>query len=334
MSGLLKFPRSLSIAQPHRGRTIRSVIRRLPAGRFLLDFYWKRRIGSIRRGGHRVLQLNKGREGRRFMAAIPHQFCGIGHSFCEWNTGFLWAHKLGLEFVDIPMKEEWHSFLGFGEGLPKYYDIIEQWNPVIVRLPYVPWSRGRDAFPVIRNIVESVRSNRDLLFILADGQNEYDHTQNADFLRSKFLNHGKSMDFPDHRIEGCINVAVHIRRGDVTQMATSRTSNWSERFVPEEWFISVIDMLRNRFFTENLIFNIYSQGSSSDLKKLYERNDCIFYLNNNERESLINMAYADVLLMSPSGFSYLAALLSQGIKIARSNWWHYLPNTKNWELLA
>jgi hypothetical protein len=42
------------------------------------------------------------------------------------------------------------------------------------------------------------------------------------------------------------------------------------------------------------------------------------------------MATADVLLTSPSSFSFNAGLVNPGIKLARSPWWHEIPQGDGW----
>lgn len=305
-------------------------MKRLPMGRILLDYYWEWRARKIRKfESMRMKNINVG-EGSRFLTAIPHQFCGIGHSFCEWNTAFLWAQKLGMEFVDIPLREPWHSFLGFGEGTKKYDQVIKELNPTVIRLPYVPWSWGKEAFPVIQEIVESIRSDKDLLFVLADGQNEYDHTQNSYLLKKCFMHDGRSHRLPVHRKEGHINVAVHLRRGDVAEMAHKQQSNWVERFVPEDWFAGVMEAVIEQYKGQSVIFHIYSQGVESDFPLMSRMPNRVFHIDANEQETLFNMTKADILVMSPSGFSYLAAILSDGVRIARAPWWHFIPERKGW----
>jgi hypothetical protein len=326
---MIKIPRSLAIAQPYRGRTIRSIIRsKVPGGRILFDAYWRKKGDRVNRKGRKVLALGKP-EGRRFMTAIPHPFCGIGHSHSEWHAAFQWAPLLDLEFVHIPLKVHWDKFFGL-ENLPRYKAIIREFNPIILRVPYAAWSRGADAFPAIRSFIEGVRSDRNLLFVLADGQNAYDHITHAGAFKTLFESKGDWQHLPLHKEAGKVNVAVHLRRGDVAQMAAAKSSNWNERYVPEEWFVGVMDELRTQFAGSDRVFHIYSQGTEEDFPLTRNRPDIMFHLDAGEEETLLNMAKADVLVMSPSGFSYLAAMLSEGLKVARYPWWHWIPEGNNW----
>ena len=46
------------------------------------------------------------------------------------------------------------------------------------------------------------------------------------------------------------------------------------------------------------------------------------------------MILAEELVMGPSGFSYLAGILSEGQKLARAPWWHHLPGLPDWILVG
>jgi hypothetical protein len=82
-------------------------------------------------------------------------------------------------------------------------------------------------------VVDQIRSPRPLLFVLADGKNCFDQTISAAQLREAFRTHGHGhwQYLPDHREKGRLNVAVHIRRGDVTEMKQRASGNWRERYI-------------------------------------------------------------------------------------------------------
>jgi hypothetical protein len=189
--------------------------------------------------GRRMLASGR-QEGRRYLTTIPNHLCGIGHSSTEWNTAYQWAPRLGLEFVNTPMREPWASFLGFGAAARTWADVMRTERPVIVRLPYIDWGPGRDSCASLQSVVDAIHSPRNLLFVLADGQNCYDHTANASQQRSDFQAHGRWQHLPDHRESGRLNVAVHIRRGDIVAMKSRGQGNWQQRFVEADWFARVM----------------------------------------------------------------------------------------------
>lgn len=269
-------------------------------------------------------------EGRRFLTALPHPFCGIGHGFAEWHTAYQWAQMLGLEFVHIPLKGEWDHFFGLG-GLPSYEQVLKEYKPTIVRVPYAQgWSEGLDVFPDIKEFIDSIRSDKDLLFVLSDGQNSFDHISGARPFRNLFEENGDWQSLAQHHRRGKLNVAVHLRRGDVAQMAEAKVGNWQQRYVAEEWFVTMMDAVVEAAGQAQPCFHIYSQGEQDDFPLVRERSDICFHLDSCEEETLFNMARADILIMSPSGFSYLASMLSSGLRIAPYPWWHNIPGDENW----
>lgn len=325
----LRLVRSLRLPEPQRGRALRSYFKKIPGGARLLDHYHSRQAAVIARQG--ALALRAGRpEGRRYLTAIPHSLCGIGHAFSEWHTAYQWAPLLALEHINLPLRGNWHEFLGAGNESVPYSALMADRSPVLVRLPYAAWSRGANAFPSIERAVNAVRSDRDLLFILADGQNAYDHTSSAAVLRKAFRERGLWGHLPRHGVSGSVNVAIHIRRGDVVQMAASDSRDWRERLIGEDYFARLANTLANSACGRPFVFHVYSQGAVADFPLLARLPGGCFHLDTNEQETLLNMALADILVMSPSGFSYLAALLSEGLKVARAHWWHHYPDHCDW----
>jgi hypothetical protein len=327
-------PRSLAIASPYRGRSLRFFLGKVPGWKRCHEILSARTRRRVTADGRRRLEAGEP-EGRRFLAAIPHQFCGIGHSFCEWNTARQWSGRLGMEFVNVPLASPWAVFLGFGAQAPVWHDLRRLPRLRIVRLPYADWSGSADAFGNTRRIIETVRSPDPLLFVLADGQNEFDHTVNTAQLRQEFLDHGDWRVIPDHRVPGRLNVAVHIRRGDVAAMKARGDGNWNERFLGLDWFERVMaSIVAEQQDGAVPVFHLYSQGTPADFIDFGSGLDVVYHLNVDDRETLFNMIQAEMLVMSPSGFSYLAAILSTGRKIARVPWWHHLPEAEGWLLLG
>lgn len=323
-------PRSLKIEQPYRGRTIRTFLNRsLPGVQKLsrnLDFWHARRVAA---NGRKALR-DGALEGSRYLSAIPHPFCGIGHSFTEWHTAFHWAPRLDLEFIHIPFKDHWDQFFGL-QDLVTYRDLLSREDINILRVPIADgYTEGRDTFAPVKKFIDSVRSDRNLLFILADAQNTYDHVTDSSQFKELFQRHGDWKDLPRHRVEGQLNVAVHLRRGDVAKMKQQQSYNWEQRYVSEKWFLAVMNAVSKAAAPWQTCFHIYSQGSPADFPLVRKVPDVNFHLNVNEEETLLNMALADVLVMSPSGFSYLAAILSDGLRIASFPWWHEIPDQKQW----
>lgn len=329
----MRFPRTLRIPAVHQWRVARHYIDKMPGGELLRCGFEAYQRNRVARRGIRLLSQGQP-EGPRFLTALPHQLSGIGHSSSEWNTAYIWAENLGLTFVNTPMPGVWSRLLGFGADAMTFDQAMTRWRPTVVRLPYVEWN-GASARPLeqLRPVIDAIRSPEPLLFVLADGQNTYDHTPNAEQLRNEFRAHGAWQGFPLHAKAGRTNVAVHIRRGDVAAMRDSAHPDWETRYVPQDWFHKVLTSLAQEIREQQLLFHIYSQGSYDEFSQFASIGECKFHLGCDEYETFINMVFADILVMSPSGFSYLAGLLSEGRKIARTPWWHHLPDSPDWTLI-
>lgn len=325
-------PRGLLLPAPYRGRTLRWLFDKAPgmrASRLRLEESWRRAVAAK---GRRLLASGR-KEGRRYLTSIPNLLCGIGHSSTEWNTAYQWAPRLELEFVNTPMREQWANFLGFGATSRTWTEVMRAERPVIVRLPSISWGPGVDSCASLCPVIDAIRSPRNLLFVLADGQNCHDHTANAQQQRMDFQAHGRWHHLPDHRDSGRLNVAVHIRRGDIVAMKSQGLGNWQQRFVEPDWFARVMRHVVQDNRGTRPLFHLYSQGEPDEFADLAREFDLRLHLDAGEQECLLNMSRADILIMSPSGFSYLAAILSTGRKIARVPWWHHLPQAPDWTLL-
>ena len=76
----------------------------------------------------------------------------------------------------------------------------------------------------------------------------------------------------------------------------------------------------------------FSQGIPEDYPEFKVFENLHWCLDMNAQESFLHMVYADLLITSKSSFSYKPALLSKGIKVCPTNFWHSYPKTHDWIL--
>ena len=131
-------------------------------------------------------------------------------------------------------------------------------------------------------------------------------------LRKKFYANGQP---PKNDL---LTVAVHLRRGDVTSAHSRRFT--SVNTVCETVRV-VKGMLEER--REDHILSVFSEGQESDFFELQEMGAKLF-LNVDAIWTMRQLIEADILIMSKSSFSYVAALISDGIKIYEP-FWHAPP---------
>ena len=131
------------------------------------------------------------------------------------------------------------------------------------------------------------------------------------------------------------NIAVHVRRGDITAGITNKGPNLLMRWQTNDYFVKVL--------TRTLIIiqpskpahiYIFSQSTKEDLSEFNEFENVHYCLDMNAQDSFLHMVYADVLVTSKSSFSYKPALLSNGIKVCPKNFWHRYPDTLDFILVT
>ena len=111
-----------------------------------------------------------------------------------------------------------------------------------------------------------------------------------------------------------INIAVHIRRENIEDrgLAGDRATT------PNNYYLNIMNRIREKH--KNALFHIYSQGELINFQELI-KDDVIFYLNHDIINTFIGMVSANILVISPSSFSYVAALISDG-EIYYKPFWH------------
>ena len=119
-----------------------------------------------------------------------------------------------------------------------------------------------------------------------------------------------------------LNIAFHIRRGDVNQADIAR-------FTDNERILSTLQTITYHLNQKEIAYklSIYSQGKKEDFGNLSSL--ATLYLNGNVFEDFHHLVKADVLFMAKSSFSYSAALLSDGL-IVYEPFWH--PPLNEWLL--
>jgi len=114
------------------------------------------------------------------------------------------------------------------------------------------------------------------------------------------------------------NVAIHIRREnnpvDRGGLAGDRANT------PNSYYLNVMNHISKKYSDKDIIFHIYSQGDINNFRDL-ENNNVKFYLDYDVFESFKGLVSSDVLVISPSSFSYVAALISEG-EIYYKPFWH------------
>ncbi|MGV8996598.1 MAG: hypothetical protein ACOH12_06590 [Parvibaculaceae bacterium] len=130
-------------------------------------------------------------------------------------------------------------------------------------------------------------------------------------LREKYNAHDKSGITLDKGDED-VTVAVHIRRGDVSvsDAATAGRFTSDERIT--HTIRDVLAAITAKGKTARV--NVYSEGRVEDFK-LFADMGCHLHIGRDVFETIHNLAMSDVLVTAKSAFSFVAGLISTGIKL-------------------
>ena len=275
-----------------------------------LDPQWKARLAGMK--------------DKIYVCNIPHQFCGIGHLSSEWNAGFMLARRFGLHFVHAPLPEPWESFFGWGKDeIP--FDASRRMESVI--LPGIPFLTGYfDCLEVVAYLISLHPVTEKKLFLLGYNQSAYDQTESGALLREKYEKNSAAKGVPSHKEAQAITVAVHIRKGDII----GSEKDMALRYIDASWMACAVASLQQAI-SKPFKVNVYSQGLAEEDKRQFAGFGKVTYYDNTDPcETFHNLMIADILVMSRSGFSYLAACMGQQVVVVPPGFWHHIPDEKRW----
>jgi hypothetical protein len=143
-------------------------------------------------------------------------------------------------------------------------------------------------------------------------------SEHMNFIKNCFWeNKDKSRNFFNNNK---FNVAIHIRRENNIDkgLAGDRVTT------PNSYYLNIMNIIREKYKDKEILFHIYSQGNILNFKD-FANSDVYFHINDDIIDNFICMVAADILVISPSSLSYVAALISDG-EIYYKQFWH---NPKN-----
>ena len=80
----------------------------------------------------------------------------------------------------------------------------------------------------------------------------------------------------------------------------------------DQIYLNTINRIREEHQGKDLQFHIYSQGELC-MFDCYKSNDTVLHIDEEIVETFVDLVAADILVTSPSAFSFSAALLNEGI---------------------
>jgi hypothetical protein len=232
---------------------------------------------------------------------------GIGSQILACLSTILFARAMHLTYLHTPLatvghndhndnewEKKWESFFNLGEGELR---VDDKRMSVSKRITI--------SHPLM------IKKQENALFVLLGCQQYTDIFPNR-YSRLKCILAARYYSTPKniydlHYIPNKVNIAVHIRRGDVKPSDKDRYTG--NKFILT--LLAKIQALVTSLGKESSI-GIYSEGKISDFDELNMMTKNI-YNDLCPFTTFHNLVSADILVMAKSAFSYVAALLSKGI---------------------
>ena len=291
---------------------------------YLYSSYW-----------HMYLQRRQPEETyQNYFSARPNPGAGIGHQMANWLAGYWFAKKFGLRFAHIPFsnsripytESSWEEFLGFGNGETTLKELKKEQGYKIVRLPMFGEKNEKDLY-MIRKIIRSYADQK-VVFLAEQDQFYEEQFGVMDVIQNKFYYAPVKRPLLIYEAYKGIHIAVHIRRGDVTE--ASSNPNIRMRWLDTDYYCRVLRQLLKNLSGKDPHIYIFSQGKREEFEAYFPFPNVHYCLDMTAQDTFWHLTQADILLISKSSFSYKPALLSAGIVVAPKNFWHGYPNLRRW----
>lgn len=234
---------------------------------------------------------------------------GFGAQYQRIIETYIFCNMNNLEFVYNPLDQVEHNYENDDEYNNKLENLMNLKNN-------------------IKNVENNTNNVKYLDYVslvrigFERNMDEYCNSKHMQFIKQCFWENKTKNFFNNDKI----NIAVHIRRENIADNGKAE-----ERVTTtNNYYLDVMNGIRQKYQNRNLLFHIYSQGNIGQFQELVAK-DVSFHLNEDIIQTFMGMVSANILIISPSSFSYSAALISDGEIYykpfwhkPRSNWYRYI----------
>lgn len=245
-------------------------------------------------------------------------FLGIDlftYAYCNYNNyEFKFYHIENNPYINL---NDIHSFLGW-DSIIKYTNQTDNF----IRVSELDFSKEKEEniilFDTETNKIQNLMNNQSLF-------NNYFPFEFRNSLHQNFININSY--FPIYFKKNMTNIAIHIRRGDITQ------EYYTHAYFSNKYFIELINELKQKYKNYNIhIFSCKTNNEGwNDFNnldvKLHLRED---WSNDNLKYEKIDMVHfikADVLVIGGT-FSYVPAFFNLNDVYYPNKYWH--PKLNHW----
>lgn len=259
-----------------------------------------------------------------WLLARPHRFAGTAHQMATWIAGYTLAQRYGLALLPAAIDHRWAQHL----HLDAHYGPAAPASAKRIRLPSISGDWDSAGIALLDAIVRRDRVEP-AVFVLAYDQHWWDMRSAEGALRAAYW-HGRddwAAEFPNGRL------SIHVRRGDIREMVG--TAAGDQAWMDSEWFAKVARRCVEERLQEGRALSSI-EVSSQEFDPLLDGDlwtlglPVGWILSDDPIEAFRSLASAEILLGSPSGFSYLAGMVNRGTVVMPEHFWHPLPENDHW----
>lgn len=269
-----------------------------------------------------------------YVTSIPNVRVGIGHTLSESITGRIWAQKTGVTYVHCSLLEPWESLLHFKGGAPTLRKLKKS-RIKIYKMPRMSSRPEELDMEIIKQKWARLAQEEPVCFVLGDGQNAYDIAYPSKELRRLYRSHPEFEKRLDLRVHSKINVSIHVRRRNKVDMLNTAVHDenseaFKARYLNSDYFLSLCQIIEEALGPDCVQFNLFSQGKPAAFENFQGLKNLRLYLDTDPCETFHNLTLSDILILSPSSFSFKAGMICPGLKLAKHPWWHEIPVDPEW----
>ncbi len=288
-----------------------------------------------------------------YITQNPNDGAGIGHQMSNILGGIHIARNLGIKYAypGLKGKENWESFMGVNQNCISVRELKKQ-GYKIKMLPCFNtdvlsdndrltdnkeeknlYQSKNETLEIIKSIIKSYAGQKIIFSVYLD-QSYRNQYEEIEYIKSRFES-AKAREC-DKLIydNNYINIAVHIRRGDIVSGQTTGQQTLTKRWLDMDYYENVVSRLtekiKNKYSDKSYRIYLFSEGNADEYKSFEKYGDVIYCFDMSAMDSFLHMVRADYLVLSKSSFSYVPALLSDGVRICPDGFWHGYPDDSKW----
>lgn len=288
-------------------------------------------------------------DGKAYLTAGLNSGAGIGHQMGFWFDGYWLADKWGIEyahkdfFINGQHVEPDDRLIVFQLGKLKIYNTSGAWNKLlrlgigeksvnelreqgykIRMLPlFDPYNEGEVS--AVRQIIKSYHHDK-IIFQLEVDQGSDVELNYIPIFREIFWKNRKKDSLL--YCQNDFNIAIHIRRGDVNQ-----TIDNGGRYNGNLYYVTALktaySLISDEQYKNRKIY-VFSEGNEEDFPEFQGKEKVILCISESAKEAFLHFAYADLTIVSKSGFSCFGAMLNDGLKLYQKGMYFRVPDDEKW----